>query len=44
MEALGQDKKYNYDDWLAWPEDERWELIDGVAHLMAQPTIQHLWR
>ncbi|CAA7599600.1 Nuclease, putative, TT1808 [Acididesulfobacillus acetoxydans] len=26
-------KKYTYADYLTWPEDERWELIDGVPHL-----------
>ena len=41
MEAMKRDKKYTLEDWLVWPEDERWELIDGVAHMMATPTIQH---
>ena len=41
MEALTQDKKYTYEDWLAWPEEERWELIDGVAYMMATPVIAH---
>lgn len=22
-------------------EEERWELIEGVAHMMAPPTIRH---
>jgi len=25
------DEKYTYKDYLVWPDDERWELIDGVA-------------
>ena len=41
MEALRQDKKYTYTDILTWPEDERWELIDGVPFLMTQPSTAH---
>jgi Uma2 family endonuclease len=26
--------RYNYADYCSWPEDERWELIDGDAHAM----------
>lgn len=24
--------RFTYDDYLHWPDDERWELIDGVAY------------
>jgi Uma2 family endonuclease len=41
MEALKQDKKYTYEDYMSWPKDERWEIIDGVAYMLAAPTIQH---
>ena len=27
-------KKFTYGDYLTWPEEERWELIDGVAYDM----------
>lgn len=27
-------ERYTYRDLLTWPEDERWELIDGVAYDM----------
>ncbi|MBI4650597.1 Uma2 family endonuclease [Candidatus Desantisbacteria bacterium] len=27
-------QKYNYGDYLTWQDDERWELIDGVAYNM----------
>ncbi|MFV1951170.1 MAG: Uma2 family endonuclease [Nitrospinota bacterium] len=27
-------RKFTYTDYLTWPEDERWELIDGVAYNM----------
>ena len=31
-----------YADYRQWPDDERWELIDGVAYAMAPaPTISH---
>ena len=29
------DNHYTYTDYCAWPDDERWELIDGVAYAMA---------
>ncbi len=33
---------YTYGDLLQWPEDERWELIDGVPYNMSPgPTTQH---
>jgi hypothetical protein len=25
-------KRYTYADYLAWPEDGRWELIEGAPH------------
>ena len=34
--------KYTYADILAWPENERWELIDGVAYDMTPaPSQRH---
>ena len=32
---------YTYEDYLAWDDGERCELIDGVAYMMAAPTILH---
>ena len=29
-----KDKKYTYGDYLSWPEDERWELIEGIPYNM----------
>lgn len=35
-------RHYRYADYLGWPEDVRYELIDGVAWLMAPaPTRRH---
>jgi Uma2 family endonuclease len=41
MEVLRRDKKYTYADYMSWPEDERWELIDGVAYMLAAPNVAH---
>ena len=33
---------HTYGDYLAWPEDVRYELIDGIAYLMSPaPTVSH---
>ncbi|PWG62953.1 Uma2 family endonuclease [Spiribacter halobius] len=29
------DQRHTYADYLRWPEDERYELIDGIAYAMA---------
>lgn len=34
--------KYTYSDYLKWPTEERWELIDGVPYLMSPaPSVGH---
>lgn len=39
---LPQEKrKYTYADYLTWPENERWEIIDGIPYMQAAPTWQH---
>ena len=36
------EKKFTYTDYAAWPDDERWELIDGEAYNMSPaPTTRH---
>ena len=36
------DRHYTYADYVTWPDDERWELIDGVAYNMsASPLRNH---
>lgn len=33
---------FTYADYLTWPEDERWEIIDGVAYAMSPaPGSRH---
>lgn len=40
--ALKEDKKYTWQDYLTWPDSERWEVIDGVAYNMTpSPTTKH---
>jgi len=34
--------RYTYRDYCAWPEEERWEIIDGVAYDMSPaPDLNH---
>ena len=36
------EQRYTYQDYLSWPDDERWEIIDGEAYCMSpSPTIRH---
>lgn len=36
------DKKYTWADYLTWPDEERWEVIDGEAYNMTpSPTSRH---
>jgi len=40
--ALRDHDYHTYGDYLHWPEDIRYELIDGAAYLMAPaPTLDH---
>lgn len=35
-------QKFSYQDYLAWPEGERWELVDGEAYAMSPaPLLEH---
>ena len=35
------EQHFTYQDYRQWPDDERWELIDGVAYSMGSPTTTH---
>ena len=36
------DYKFTYKDYCAWPDDERWELIDGIAYdISPAPSVSH---
>ena len=40
--AKKEKKKYTYSDYINWPDDERWEIIDGVAYNMSPaPKVKH---
>ena len=40
--ALKADKVWRWSDYRSWPDDERWEIVGGVAYAMAPaPSIAH---
>lgn len=40
--ALQADQKYSYADYLSWPDDERWEIIEGRPYIMEPaPARRH---
>lgn len=40
--AVKKDGPCTYQDYLTWPDDERWEIIEGVAYDMSPaPAIRH---
>ena len=39
--AVKMDEHYTYGTYKQWPEDERWELIDGIAYAMSSPSRYH---
>lgn len=40
--ATKRDARYTYADYLTWSDDQRWELIDGVAYNMSPaPSRRH---
>lgn len=41
MPLQQENKKYTYADYLKWPEDERWEIINGQPYMQAAPSWQH---
>jgi Uma2 family endonuclease len=42
LPATKDDRRYTYADFLTWPDEERWELIDGVPFDMSPaPGVLH---
>jgi hypothetical protein len=40
--AQGVGRKYTFRDYSSWPDDERWELIDGEPFAMTPaPSVKH---
>lgn len=40
-QAIEKDKIFTYGDIENYPENEKWELIDGIPYLQAQPSPLH---
>ena len=38
--AINIREKYTYADYLNWPDDERWELIDGYPYAMSPAPVR----
>lgn len=36
-----EERKHSYADYLTWPSEERWEIIDGIAYMQAAPSPAH---
>lgn len=41
MSLPNETKKQTYADYLSWPENERWEIIDGIPYMQSAPKWQH---
>ena len=41
LRKYDKDKRFTYADYESWDDDNRYELIDGVAYMMAAPTFKH---
>ena len=35
------EQRFTYEDYCTWPDDERWELIDGIPFKMDAPSRYH---
>jgi Uma2 family endonuclease len=35
------DQLFTWGDYMTWPDNEKWELIDGVAFQMAPASTNH---
>jgi Uma2 family endonuclease len=41
MPLVQEDPYYTYADYLEWDENERTEIIDGEAYMLATPDLTH---
>jgi Uma2 family endonuclease len=40
--AENRDHRYTFGDYLSWPDEERWEIINGIVYAMTPaPSTQH---
>jgi len=42
--SAGKKAQYTYSDYLNWPDEERWELIDGIPYNMSPAPSTELQR
>jgi Uma2 family endonuclease len=41
-QAIKKERRYSVEDYQGWPDDEKWEIIDGVAYDMSPaPRVKH---
>lgn len=36
-----EERKYTYADYLTWPKNERWEIIEEIPYVQYAPTWEH---
>lgn len=41
MSLPNKNTMHTYADYLTWPENERWEIIDGVPYMQSAPKWEH---
>jgi Uma2 family endonuclease len=41
LPARKDDELFTYGQYVTWPEDERWELIDGIAYNMTPAPLRY---
>lgn len=41
MRLSQEEKKHTYADYLTYPDNERWEIINGAPYMQSAPTWQH---
>ena len=40
--GLKKGRRYTYQDYLTWPDEDRWEVIEGIAYDMSPaPSVKH---
>ena len=39
--ALEMETHFTFADYITWPDEQRWEIIDGIAYAMSSPSDRH---
>ena len=37
--AIKVEERYTYKDYMSWPDNERWELINAIAYNMSPAAV-----